>query len=324
MAKPKLQDIFVSVVVVADKHSKALSKEVAELGHLLKGLYTNYEVIIIDNQIMPKELVAVNGLLDTEPCIRVIRLSKLASKDVCVFVGLESAIGDVLVVRSQHDPIKLLPKFIERARKADLVFGVSKTRIRKGVINNYGAKVFYWYNKRFLDISIPENSTYFMALSRRAINALTRSGRHARHIRYLARQIGYTSAEVAYVPKKTHLEKKPLRALIISALELATNYSKHPLRFLAWAGFFGALANLVYAGYVIAVRLFKGHVAEGWTTLSLQAALMFFLLFAILAILCEYVGKILEETRAESPYHIADEQVSKVSIADATRRNIKY
>ena len=68
---------------------------------------------------------------------------------------------------------------------------------------------------------------------------------------------------------------------------------------------------------------FKEEVAEGWTTTSLQLSVMFFFLFAILAILSEYIGKILQESRKEQPYHVVNELNSKISVADATRRNIE-
>ena len=51
--------------------------------------------------------------------------------------------------------------------------------------------------------------------------------------------------------------------------------------------------DLVYCVYVLVVLLVKQHVAEGWVTLSIQSAGMFFLLFVILSVLSEYVGKIL-------------------------------
>lgn len=320
---PKLEDIFVSIVLITDHQSKDVQQEIRKLSDLVRQRYSNYEIIVVDNRLKQPEVAKIMPLLDELACIRVIRLSRENPRDICVFVGLEAAIGDVVVVCSPHDPIKLIPDFIKKARTSDLVFGISKAKIRHGVANRYGAKLFYWYNKKFLDISIPENSTYYMALSRKAVNSLTHSERFARHIRYLARQIGFPSEELHYQPKPGHFqEKKHLKELVVSALELATNYSKHPLRFLAWLGFTASLVNLAYAGYVIAVNIVKGHVAEGWTTLSLQSATMFFLLFAILAILCEYVGRILEESRKEPQYHILDELNSKISVADATRRNI--
>lgn len=318
-----LEDRFVSVVIITDSTTENLADSVEDLANLLRTSYTNYEVIVVDNNLRLSESAKIIDLLDTVPCIRVIKLSRQYNRDVCVFVGLESAIGDVVVIKDTTDPLSLVKKFISEVREYDLVFGVSSKRTRAGVINNYGAKLFYWYNKRFLDIYIPERSTYFIAFSRRALNAVTRSRQYARHIRYLARQVGYKSTEIEYSPdQQLKQEKKKVSELIFSALELATNYSKSPLRFVSWIGFIISILNLVYAVYVISAKLFINNIAQGWTTLSLQNSIMFFFLFAILAVMCEYIGQILQESRDQPPYHIADERNSKVSMADANRRNI--
>lgn len=321
--RTKREDIFVTVVFIPDVNSTQLHKDIEQMSNLITANYTNYEIILVENKINTAELAKVTKLLKDTACLRIIRLSRKYSKDICVYVGLESAIGDIVVIRTPSDPVSLIPRMVKKAQGSELVFGVSSQKIRIGLFNNYGAKLFYWYNKKFLDISIPANSTYFMALNRKAVNALTRSNRSAKHIRYLARQIGYDSEELVYEPiKNYHQEKRHLSQLFMSAVELSTNYSKHPLRFVAWIGFSASLMNLGYAAYVILVRVTKGHVTEGWTSLSLQTAGMFFLLFAILAIMCEYIGKILEESWREPQYHILDELNSEVSVADATRRNI--
>jgi polyisoprenyl-phosphate glycosyltransferase len=318
-----LEDQFVSIVIITDSTTENLADSVRDLAALLRASYTNYEVIVVDNNLTLSETVETIDLLDTVPCIRVIKLSRQYGKDVCVFVGLESAIGDVVVIKDTTDPLSLVKKFVSEVREYDLVFGVSSKPTRAGVINNYGAKLFYWYNGKFLDIYIPERSTYFIAFSRRALNAVTRSRQYARHIRYMARQVGYKSTEIEYVPDQPlKRDKKKVSELIFSALELATNYSKSPLRFVTWIGFIISILNLVYAVYVISAKLFINNIAQGWTTLSLQNSIMFFFLFAILAVMCEYIGQILQESRDQPPYHIADERHSLVSKADASRRNI--
>jgi glycosyltransferase involved in cell wall biosynthesis len=318
------EDVFVSVITVVDKPAAGVQKYIKQTVDLLAKHYHNYELVVVDNGMPAKELDAATDVLKIVPCIRIIRLSKLVSKDAAVFVGLDAAIGDYMALLLYgQDPFKRIPEFIEKNKEVDIVFGISDKQPRAGLFNRYGASLFYWYNKRYLGISIPPHSTYFMSFNRRAANALTRNRRHARHIRYMARQVGYDMDEIVYSPLPTApQDKKSLPELIMSALELATNYSRHPLRLVTGLGLAVATINLFYGIYVVAIRIFKGHVMEGWTTLSLQAATMFFFLFLILAILSEYVGKILEESRDEPPYYIMDELNSKVSVADMTRRNI--
>src|SRR5699024_7839350 len=103
---------------------------------------------------------------------------------------------------------------------------------------------------------------------------------------------------------------------------MIAGYSNHPLRALSYLGIFAGLLNVIYAVYVVLINISRIDVEKGWTTLSLQSSIMFFILFMILAVLCEYIGKILVESRNESPYHIMQELSSTISLADETRRNV--
>jgi hypothetical protein len=54
----------------------------------------------------------------------------------------------------------------------------------------------------------------------------------------------------------------------------------------------------------------------------MQMTVMFFFLFLILAILCEYVGLILEESQDRPLYQVQWEKNSTVSLEDSIRKNI--
>jgi hypothetical protein len=74
--------------------------------------------------------------------------------------------------------------------------------------------------------------------------------------------------------------------------------------------------------YVIAIFIFKNQVAEGWTTLSLEVSVMFFLLFALLAVLCEYIGHILLEIKDRPLYAVSRELSSVESIPSSVLPNV--
>ena len=323
MAKNNLDDIFVSVVMVASNSNIQNIETINKLYTILKNNYSNYEIICVTEDARVVASKDTKKILENLPCLRIIQLSKKDSIDVMVFAGIDSAIGDnVVVLLAGKDPVEKLPEFVKYNKDYSIVFGISDKKTRKGIINEYGSRLFYWYNKRYLGIYIPNRSTYYVAFNRMVVNSLTNSGRYARHIRHLARQEGYDNVELSYEPIGIYGDKKHTKDLFISALELSTNYSNHPLRFISWLGFSAASLNALYAIYVVLVAIFKSKVAEGWITTSLQLSVMFFFLFAILAIISEYIGRILQESRKEQPYHIVNELNSKISVADATRRNI--
>jgi hypothetical protein len=243
-----------------------------------------------------------------------------------VFAGLEAAIGDyVVVMMPTTDPTRVITDLVEIMRKGqDIVFGLSKTPIPRSLLGSIGARVFYWYGRKYLGLAIPPDSTHLVGLNRRSINALTRIKGRYRHVRHLTRQVGFKTGTYHYTQLDGGTSAKE-RGLVESwrlAKEIIVSYSHHPLRVVSRLGLVASAVNLIFATYVIAVYVLNRRVAEGWTTLSLELAVMFFLLFLILSVLCEYVGRILEETRAQPAYHIMEEMVSTALVADATRRNI--
>lgn len=321
--KSSVQDIFVSVVVVAKPEVKNLAEYVKDLSRMLRVHYSNYEVVIVDNNAKHKEISAVAGLLDELPCLRIIKLSQQFKYDTALFAGLEVAIGDyVCTVDAMVDPIKDIVKLVKSNQTADVVQGVSALSAKDRSGSQVGRKVFYWYNRKYVGIDVPLHATYFASYSRRAVNSLTGTGRSHRHIRHLARKVGYNYTTEQYEPTQHPNTQRSLRTGVIEALEIATSYSTHPLRFVTWLGVFAGILNVLYACYVVIINIIGKDIAPGWTSTSMQLSLMFFVLFMIMVILSEYIGRILTESHREPSYYIADELTSTVSLADAKRRNV--
>ncbi len=320
----RLANTFVTAIYVVDQYAHHPVEKTVKLASILKEHYANYEVIVIDNGLSVDDLSRLRQVLQTVPCIRVIRLSKNHDTDTAVFAGIEASIGDYVCVLYDNDPEHLVPEFVSLATQSDIIFGVATNLNRQTKGEQLGASIFYWYSKKYLGINVPKNSTYYICMNRSAANALTRSGRSMRHVRHMALRVGFTSTVYEYELPKDAQPYSHARAvtLLSRAVDLTANYSSHPLQMLSYFGIIAGILNILYAVYVLIVNFSRDDVAKGWTTLSLQSSLMFFILFMILAVLSEYIGKILSETQQEPPYHIMQELSSTISIADETRRNV--
>jgi hypothetical protein len=101
---------------------------------------------------------------------------------------------------------------------------------------------------------------------------------------------------------------------VASVANLIVNNSIAPLRFAALLGLIASFLNLLYVIYIVVVTILRdGRLAEGWLTTSLTTTTMFLMLFLILAILAEYIGRLLEESKDEPLYFIESEDHSTVS-----------
>jgi polyisoprenyl-phosphate glycosyltransferase len=326
MTDGRREDVFVTAVSVIEAKTRNVGSFATAALASLRASYANYELVLIDNGIEPSALAEVMDVLDRHACVRLIRLSQHENHEVATFAGLEASIGDYVVAMVPgQDPVHVITDLVTRLRTGiDIVFGVSERPLRRGWFARLGTSAFYWYSRRVMNIPIPANSTYLIGMSRRTLNALTRVSGRYRHIRQLARQVGFKSELYRYLPEDLSDPNadRSLLASVEQAVEISITYSRHPLRFVSLVCFAGGLLNLGYAAYTLIIYLTHHGVAQGWTTLSLEMALMFFLLFVLLAVLAEYVGRTHEEVGARPEYHIMEELTSTVLIADETRRNV--
>jgi hypothetical protein len=319
-------DVFASTVSVIDHTDSEIVSHLCELHELLAANFHNYEVLVVDNGMPARELVQIEALLLELPCIRVIRLSQRHSRDAAIFAGLEAAIGDAVVITDiRHDPAS------DSLAVLDAVVS-SPSEVVQGTIATVGAKVpggrrlgrraFYWYNRRILGIRMNPSATGMTGLSRRAVNILTSTTRSHRYMVHLLLHIGLPIRDYPYLPTGLRPRHTSSREAIGGAIEMISSYSMQPIRFVTALGALAAIANFVYAVWVITVRVLDENIVEGWATTSLQTSLMFVIICIILVVMAEYLGRVLEESRREPGYSVAEELESKSLISNSSRRNI--
>jgi dolichol-phosphate mannosyltransferase len=90
----------------------------------------------------------------------------------------------------------------------------------------------------------------------------------------------------------------------------------------SWLGLALSGLNVLYVVYVLLTYYFSASIAEGWATRSIQTSGMFFFVFLILAVLCEYVGRILSETQNRPHYYVLEERNSNSMLLAEERKNV--
>jgi glycosyltransferase involved in cell wall biosynthesis len=321
------KNMFVSVVTSLESVHDSTVTFFTETLDLLKQNYTDYELVIVANGTHDEEVEKLQPLLTLYPCIRIIRLARKYNQEVSTFAAVESAIGDYVVVASPlNDPPEIIPQLVASLETGhDIVFGVSDVPLPYPILAQLGRKWFFWYSGHYLEIDIPIDATYLMGMNRRAVNALTQIKGQHRHIRHISAKVGFKTSTLNYTPNfKNGFERRGFLKSANLALEIAVSYSRHPLRLMSKLSLIVSGLNLAFAAYAIITYIMRdGKVAEGWTTLSLEMSIMFFFVFLMLSIIAEYIGQMREDMRDAPPYHIMDELISNVLIADEDKkRNI--
>jgi dolichol-phosphate mannosyltransferase len=321
-----ISNYFVSVVVPLRNDGDLLESFVDELVGVVRGHYQNYEIVLVDDGSTDETAQIVGGVLQRHECMRYLRLSRAFGTETAILAGLDTVIGDVVVVvQPETDPTAMLPRFVEKARAVNgIVFGLRTKKLREPLSYSIGRRMFTRIVRNLLEIDLPERATLFMALTRQTLNAVLQIKDKSRAMRIFGSFVGFSHHFLEYEPiqRRSTMRPKPLLDGLERAVSLIVTNSTHPLRLVSLLGVVMAFFNVLYIVYVILIHTFKEHVAEGWTTTSLQQAVMFLFVFAILSVLCEYVGRLLEESRDRPLYFIAQERTSSVMIRDEDRRNV--
>ncbi len=321
-----VSDVFISLVVPVQDDADVLDAFVREAAEVLEGRYANYELVLVDDGSTDGSGAVAARLLESVKCVRYLRLSRRFGTEAAIAAGLDSVIGDFTVVmQPANDPPSLIPALVERARAGGgVVFGVKEGDPGGRPWSTVGTRLFWAFGRRYLDLKVPEGAGYLQCLSRDAVNAITRMKDKYRSIRLMATEFGGHVATLGYQPvaRRPVPRTRSFWASVDLAVGVMVTHSTRPLRFVAVLGLAASFANLLYMVYAVAVYLTRDDVAHGWTTTALQVSGMFFLLFLCMAVISEYLGRVLEESRDRPIYHSVEERNSNVMVRDTERRNV--
>lgn len=316
----------ISVVVPLDNDGDILAGFLRDLSRTMSTSFRFYEIILTDDGSMDQTKTAVEPLLKEWKQIRYLRLSRSFGRDAAISAGIESAIGDYVVTLDPAcDPVEVIPVMVERCQSiGGIVHAVAENpRTRSGLREVFG-NFFRRYCNRRMGVELKRGAEDFRVMSRQAVNALLQVRMQSRYLRVLTLTLGYHHEFFPYqrCERGEQTARGSFVQEIATAIDLLAANTRHPLRVVTLAGLLGAILNLLYAFYVLAVYLMNPNVASGWTTMSLQQSGMFFFICLILAVMSEYIGTILGEVRSRPLYFIAQELNSSVLLEDTVQSSI--
>jgi glycosyltransferase involved in cell wall biosynthesis len=318
------ESVVVSVVFALNEHSPLQQEFLSRLAAVLSAAYKFYEIIIVDDGSDHTTAQETKKLLAANSRVRCLWLSRVYGKEVALAAGLETAIGDfVVTIDPEADPVDLIPSLVERCRSGSgVLYGICSPAPREGWFTRLAGSLFRRYCRIFLHLEYRQNATDFRVLSRKAVNAVCRIKDRQRYLKVFLAVLGHEQDTFVYTPTPTKKRADNFWQRAERALDIAIAHSRHPLRLVSRIGLSLSALNLVYALYIMLVYALKSDVEAGWTTMSMQMTGMFFFLFLILAVLCEYVGRILEETQERPLYYVMNEETSSVLLENSIESSV--
>jgi glycosyltransferase involved in cell wall biosynthesis len=315
-------EIFISVVLIVKNKTELLVHYIDKLSPYIDEKYNDYEIVIIDQNSNDDNENKLADTLSIHQSIRHIRLSQEVSSDVALAAGIENAIGDFVVnLNINSDNHELIPLVIEKGTEGnEIVVCVSEK------VNSFSYRALKKISSSLLKsigYSLPSNSTGTFCFSRRAINAITESGRSYCKLHMRIANIGYPLCSFECDSFIDSSKNKSIISGVKETLHHMIFNSTKPLRWMSFLGVVGSLMAMFFSLYSVVTHIFNDQVASGWTTTILFMSTLFAMLFIMLAFFGEYLARLLNDRSEHKEYNVAYERNSSVMLNE-NRRNVLF
>ncbi len=295
-----------SVVVPLYDEEALVPVLVARLSRVLDSLGVEAEVILVDDGSRDGTLSQIAKAHAADPRFRGLALSRNFGHQAAISAGLLHAKGDAVVVMDgdlQDPPEAIGPLWTKLHEGFDVVYAVRASR-PEGFFKKLAYRTFYRLLDRLVTLEIPRDAGDFGIMTRRVVDAINALPERKRFVRGLRAWVGFrqTGLWIDRSPRHSGTPKFTLAKLVGLAVDGVVGFSDAPLR---WAGAVGvivliaALASLMMAGVKV---IFGGTVPPGWFWVATLLAFSAGAQLLFLAVLGEYVIRILHEVNGRPAY----------------------
>ena len=303
----------VSIVVPAYNEEANLAELYSELLKVLSVFGVSWELIISDDGSTDRTWDAIVALHAKDKNVRGVRLSRNFGHQYALYAGLSLAAGQAVISMDadlQHPP-GLIPILVGRWREGyKIVLTVRLASDNVPLWKQSSSRLFYRLLSFLSAVRIEEGVSDFRLLDRQVVATLRQCREGGLFLRGLVPWIGHSSCKVEYQPQKRFAGKT--KYSFIKMLRFAWNgivsFSIVPLRIGVVIGIFTSL--IAFGGIVYAVysKFISGTAVPGWASAVSIISFLFGVLFVLLGVMGEYIGRIFMEVRGR-PRFVIDELV---------------
>jgi len=284
-----------------------------EVLRVLGNSRVSWELIFSDDGSSDATWLEIGRLHSRDPRVRGVRLSRNFGHQYALMAGMQAARGDAVISMDgdlQHPP-SLVPAMIDAWQAGHLI--VKTARIDSedvGIFKRVTSRNFYRLFSYLSGVTLDPGMADFRLLDRRVVDEITKFREDGLFLRGIVEWVGYPSTVLPYQSAKrfSGATKYTFRKMLGFAWSGISSFSVVPLRLASMVGFAASGLSFLGIAYAIISKLFYGHAVPGWASTVAIMSFLFGILFALLGLLGEYLGRVLIEVR-QRPRFLVSEQL---------------
>lgn len=283
-SEPYIKDFYTRVVASIDK----LNIE-------------EYEILFVNDGSPDHSLHEVLSIIDINPRVKCIDLSKNFGHHKAIMTGLDAASGDLIFlvdVDLEEDPelIELFWNELNKEQDCDVIYGVQQTR-KGSFFEKISGAIFYKFFSILADIKYPHDTTTARLMTKKYVASVLQYKEKELEIWGIFVLAGFNQKEITVSKGFKGTSTYTLGRKLRMAVQTITSFSSKPLYLIFLLGFLISTFSLLSLAYVVINRLMYGESVLGWA--SIMASLWFIggVVMFSLGIIGIYVSKIFSETK---------------------------
>lgn len=300
------------ISIIAPMYNESLSIEtyIKNTIAVLSQHFKQYELILVDDGSTDHTIDHCLPFIKSNPCIRLISFSRNYGHEIASTAGFDHATGDFVILMDtdlQHPPA-LIPELVTKALEGYDVVSASRTnREHDPWFKRVTSRFFYRFARKMTGFDLTANTGNFRLLNKKVVESLKKMRENDRHLVMLFAYVGFKSASIPYTcqPRVAGKSNYGLLQLINLALDSIIGFSARPLRVMSCLSILISTIMMCYAGFILIEKLFTNqHLADGIASVIFLTSGLFSVLFLFLAVISEYISRILVESKNRPLYNI--------------------
>lgn len=268
----------------------------------------SYEIVAVNDGSRDGSWAALEAAARENPAIVAIDLLRNSGQHNANLCGFRAARGEWIVTMDDdlQNPPEEIAHLIDKAREGhDLVIGRFHTK-QHASYRRLGSRLVRWINQRVFGQERDLVLSNFRLVHRDVVDRVCAYRGPFPYIPGLCLRYSGSraNAPVEHHPRRIGTSNYDLRRILVLLSTILFNYSSFPLRLVAAMGMATALVSLLLGLYFLVAGLLGDTSVPGWTTIVVMLAFFNGVTMLMLAMLGEYVVRIINQLNMADPYFV--------------------
>jgi len=282
-----------------------------KLVSVINQLNISYNFIFIDDGSMDNSWKIIKELNSRDKNIKAVRFSRNFGHQTAIFCGIQKADADYVLILDVdlQDPPEILKDMYNKitSNNVNIVYG-QRSKTNENFFKKITSILFYKIFNFLSEVKIPEQTSDFRIFDKKVLAELKKFKEKNLFYRAIIPWMGFKSDSVIF-ERPNRSEGKSgwsLKKMINFSVDGIISFSNYPMRLSFILSVFMCFIFITLSIYALHSYL-TNNIVPGWTSIFLIICFFNIIIFFLLGLISEYVGRIHQEIKNRPNFIMADE-----------------